>query len=100
MVCASDGFQDGARAEAPDNGKQEPPLRQRVAIALDKEHRYFDFRQMQGAIVGWLVHRMKWETDKGETADFRKRRDGLGLRGHAAAERLTAGNQRFSRCKP
>src|SRR5580698_200210 len=68
-------------------------LGQRVTAALQEQHRKLDRGEMIGAVDRGLARRVQWKADKREPANAWQRRCRLRLRGHAAAERLSARDQ-------
>ena len=79
---------------------QQLQVGQHVARSLQEQHRDLDVEQVPGALVRRPSRRMQREPEEGQAADARQRRSRLGLRSHAAAERLAAGNERQRRQKP
>ena len=65
-------------------------LREGVAITLQEKHRDLDFGQMPSPKDGGLPCGMQRETEKGDAAHVWQWRLCLGLRCHAATERLAA----------
>ena len=67
-----------------------------VARALQEQHRDPDVGKVRGPRDRRLARRVQRETQKGKSANAGQRRDRLRLRGHAAAERFAARDQRQS----
>src|SRR6476660_3104945 len=94
MVGLSKQFQRRAAAE---RGAEWPDLirhRKLVTCSLQEQHRNRHLEQMLAALLRRLAGSMQRESQECETTNARKRRKGLCLRGHAAPERFSAGEQR------
>ena len=71
--------------------------RERIARTLQEEHRNVHIEKMFGAILRRATRRMQRKAEEGQPAHAGQRRLRLRLRGHPAAERLAAGDERQPR---
>ena len=71
--------------------------RQVVARALQEEHRDLHLEQMLGTVLRWLAGRVQRKSEEGQSVHALERSVRLRLRGHPAAERLAAGDERHVR---
>ena len=94
MVAAVDHVQLRAIAELVEHGLQLAEIRERVARALEEQHRQLDVAQVFGARASGLARRVQREAEEHETAHARERALRRRGRGHAAAERFAAREQR------
>src|SRR3954452_12493288 len=66
---------------------------ERVPGPLKKEHRHVDLEQVLGSFARRLAGRVERKAEERQPPHTRQVRCGLGLRSHAPAERLAAGNE-------
>lgn len=100
MVRLLEEVQRSAGAQAVHDALEQIELRQLVTRALKETHRDVDLLKVRGAIGARLSCRMQREGQKDQSADPRQRDLCLRLRGHPAAERSAAGEERQIRCEP
>jgi hypothetical protein len=90
VIRAVHDIQGGERAEPVTKRTQQHEICQRVAGALEKQHRHPHAGHMLGALCAGSACRMKWKAEKHETANARHARScgrsaiGKGQRRHAA----------------
>ena len=94
MIGALKQMQRRARSQAFDDRLEQAQFRQRIARALQEQHRDFDIGEMLGAVAGRLSGRMQRKTEKREPANAGQGRKRLRLRRHSPAERSAARDQR------
>src|SRR5437879_4763633 len=94
MVGALEKVERCAIAELRDGRLEEPQLGEFVLGPLQEQHRDLYVREMLGPLDRGLAGRMEREAKKRQAAYAGQRLKGLCLRGHAAAERLAAADER------
>src|SRR5262245_10266623 len=97
MIGALGEMQRGPAAEILHDRLEQAQFRQRIARALQEQHRYLYICEVLRPIRRRLSRRMQGKTEKGEPLDAVERRLGLRLRSHPPAKGLSAGDQRQSR---
>src|SRR6185295_18880067 len=80
MIGILKQLQRGARAESLDQRLEQLKVRQLIASSLQEQHRNPHLEQMLAARVRWFSGRVKWKSEKDQTADAGPRRFGLRLR--------------------
>ena len=96
MVGVFDDLERRTLAERLHERLQQREVGELVACALQEQHRDLHVGQVLAALVRRLARRMQREADEDDAAHTAQRRCGLRLRGHAAAERLAAGDERHA----
>ena len=81
-------------AQSFDQTPYQRQVGQRIACALEKQHRNPDLRQMAGALIGRSIGCMQWKAQEYQATNSGQCRLRLCLRGHATAERFASCNQR------
>src|SRR5688572_1031878 len=94
MIGLIEELQRRALAQAFDHRLELAELGQRVARALQEQHRYVNLREMIGALSRRLARRMQWKTEKDKTFDTVERFGSLRARCHAPAKGFAAGKKR------
>ena len=69
MIGALKQTQRRARSQAFDDRLEQAQLRQRIARALQEQHRDFDIGEMLGAVAGRLSGRMQRKAEKRQPAN-------------------------------
>ena len=94
MIAVLDGDEGGAFAERFSKLAHQRDVGERIARPLQEQHGDFDLEEMLGALLRGAARRMQRKSEERQAAHARERSLGLRLRGHAAAERFAAGDQR------
>ena len=79
VVGGLDDVKFAAGAKFFHYGLKKLEIGERVASALQKEHRHRDFGQVIGALGAGTVRRMKWKAEEDETAYIRDETFGSGV---------------------
>ncbi len=94
VIGAVDDDQLGRRRERANDRFEQRQIGQLVARALQEQHRHPDPRQVLGPRRGRLAGRVERKADEDDGAQAGQRLGRLGLRRHAPAHRLAAGEER------
>ena len=94
MIAPIDKVEGGPGAEELVDRSEKIEPGERVASALEKEHRQVYAIEMVGAPGARLLGWMEGKAQEHETSNTGKGRRGGGGRRHPAAERLAAGHER------
>jgi len=94
MICARKFFQDCARAESLAERLELLQVCQRIPRPLQKQHGDVNLEKMLAAVLGGAPGGMQRKAEKRQSTNAWKRRDGLSLRRHPAAEGFPSRDER------